>query len=150
MVRFKNRYVTVEIVPTDGSEKPLLLKTIALHNAVQQKVQQLYGDFGLAAIKAGLNAKYCNAQTRVALIKARHGPHKFILNSIPLINDVGGRSVKVNILYVGATLKHCFLFLRTYQRKKLEEMWDSFRNDKQRKEMQEVLMTLTPSMKDFR
>lgn len=150
MVRFKNRYFTVEIVPTDGSDKPLILKTAAIHNAVQQKVQQLYGDFGLAAIKAGFNAKYCNAQTRIALIKARHGPHKFILNSIPLINDVGDRSVKVKILYVGATMKHCFLFLRTFQRKKLEEMWNSFRNDQQRKDMQETLMTLASSMKNFR
>lgn len=30
-----------------------MLKTTALHIAIQQKVQQLYGDFGLAAIKAG-------------------------------------------------------------------------------------------------
>ncbi|KAK2583528.1 hypothetical protein KPH14_009484 [Odynerus spinipes] len=150
MVRFKNRYITVEIVPADGSDKLLILKTTAVQNAVQKKVQQLYGDFGAAAIKAGFNAKYCNAQTRIALIKARHGPHKFLLNSISSINDVGGRLVTINILYVGATMKHCFLFLRTYQQKKLEEMWDSFRNDQQRKEMQEALMTLTPAMKDFR
>lgn len=57
-------------------------------------------------------AKYCNTHTKIALVKARHGPHKFLLRAIPLMNDVGGRHVKINILYIGATIKHCFLFIR--------------------------------------
>jgi hypothetical protein len=32
-----------------------MLKSTALSNAVQQKVQELYGDFGLAAIRDGFN-----------------------------------------------------------------------------------------------
>jgi len=57
-------------------------------------------------------AKYCNSQTKIALVRIRHGPHKLVLQAIPLINDVGGRFVKMNILYMGATMKHCFLFIR--------------------------------------
>lgn len=45
-------------------------------------------------------------------MRLRHGPHKFALHAIPLINDIGERLVKTKILYVGATLKHCFLFIR--------------------------------------
>lgn len=59
-----------------------------------------------------LTAKYCNTYTKIAVVKARHGPHKFLLHTIPLMNDVGGRHVKVTILYIGATIKHCFLFIR--------------------------------------
>ncbi|XP_046837041.1 ribonuclease P/MRP protein subunit POP5 [Vespa crabro] len=150
MVRFKNRYIAVEIVPKIENDKALTLKSTALQNAIQEKVQHLYGDFGSAAIKAGFQAKYCNAQTRIALIKSRHGPHKFILNSIPLISDVDGRAVTINIIYVSATIKHCFIFVRTYQQKKLEKMWNSFKNDNQRREMQKALMKLTASMKDFK
>ena len=36
------------------------LKVTALHNAIQQKVQQLYGDFGVAAIKAGFSGIISN------------------------------------------------------------------------------------------
>ena len=39
-------------------EKPLVLKTTALHVAIFEKVQQLYGDFGVAAIKSGFNGYY--------------------------------------------------------------------------------------------
>ncbi|KAL2723340.1 ribonuclease P/MRP protein subunit POP5-like, partial [Vespula maculifrons] len=148
MVRFKNRYITIEIIPKIENNKVLTLRTAALQNAIQAKVQQLYGDFGSAAIKVGFQAKYCNAQTKIALIKSRHGPHKFILNCIPLLSDIDGRAVTVNILYVGATIKHCFIFIRTYQQKKLEKMWDTFRNDNERREMQKALMQLTTSMKN--
>lgn len=57
-------------------------------------------------------AKYCNEHTRIALIKIRHGPHMFLLNAIPKIIDLGGKHVTVKIIYVGATLKHCYLFIK--------------------------------------
>ncbi|XP_034192767.1 POP5 ribonuclease P/MRP subunit [Osmia lignaria lignaria] len=149
MVRFKNRYITFEITLGDKSDKPFPLKVTTLHNAIQQKVQQLYGDFGTAAIKAGFNAKYCNARTKIALVKTRHGPHKFLLKSIPVINDIAGRLVSIKILYVGATLRHCFLFIKKYQQQKLEQIWYTLKTDMERKKMEETLMTLTPAMKDY-
>ncbi|XP_043254732.1 ribonuclease P/MRP protein subunit POP5 [Colletes gigas] len=149
MVRFKNRYIAFEITLGDKSDKPFPLKITSLHNAIQQIVEKLYGDFGVAAIKAGFNAKYCNAHTRIALVKTRHGPHKFLLKSLPRLNDIAGRLVSVKILYVGATMKHCFLFIKKYQQKKLEKMWYTLRNETERKAMENALMTLTHSMKDY-
>lgn len=46
------------------------------------------------------------------MIRCRHGPHKFVLSAIPEINDVAGRHVSINILYVGATMKHCFAYIK--------------------------------------
>lgn len=57
-------------------------------------------------------AKYCNAHTKIALIKVRHGPHMFLLNAVPKINDLGGKLVTVKIIYIGATMKHCFIFIK--------------------------------------
>ncbi|XP_078034711.1 POP5 ribonuclease P/MRP subunit [Augochlora pura] len=149
MVRFKNRYLAFEITLGDNIDKQFPLKITTLHLAINQKVQKLYGDFGVAAIKAGFSAKYCNEHTRIALVKTRHGPHKFLLKAIPLINDIAGRLVSVKILYVGATLKHCFLFIKRHQQKKLERVWSTLKTDAQRKNMEDALMTLIPAMKDF-
>ncbi|KAK1118415.1 hypothetical protein K0M31_015114 [Melipona bicolor] len=148
MVRFKNRYILFEINFGDNSKKPVQLKVTALHNAIQQKVQQLYGDFGIAAIKAGFSAKYCNAHTKIAIVKSRHGPHKFLINAIPIIKDIAGRLVSVKILYVGATIKHCFLFIKKFQQQKLEQAWNTLKTETERKNMKDALMTLTPAMKD--
>ncbi|XP_017790730.1 PREDICTED: ribonuclease P/MRP protein subunit POP5 [Habropoda laboriosa] len=149
MVRFKNRYITFEITLGDKSDRPFPLKTTALYYAIQQKVQQLYGDFGAAAIKAGFSAKYCNAHTRIALVKTRHGPHNFLLKAIPTIKDIAGRSVSVKIIYVGATLKHCFYFIKKYQQQKLEKVWNTLRTERERKNMENALMTLVSAMKDY-
>lgn len=120
-----------------------------------------------------VSAKYCNTHTRIALIKIRHGPHMFLLNALPKINDVGGNHVNVKILYVGATMKHCFIFIKVtiaslnihnclgsvtinytiyiqnYQKEKLQYMWKEMRNDKERKELEKALMTMEPAMKDL-
>lgn len=150
MVRFKNRYMAIEITPQDKSNKPLVLKVTALHFAICQKVQQLYGDFGAAAIKAGFSAKYCNVHTRIALVKVRHGPHKFVVNSLPLINDLAGRLVSVKIIYIGATMKHCFHFIKNYQQRKLEQVWSTLKTDAERKQMENALMCMTDAMRDFK
>ncbi|XP_066586965.1 ribonuclease P/MRP protein subunit POP5 [Prorops nasuta] len=150
MVRFKNRYITVEIEPVFDKEKPLVLKSHTLQNAIQSKVQQMYGDFGVAAIRPGFAAKYCNMHTKIALIKIRHGPHKFLVNCIPNITDVGGHAASIKMIYVGATMKHCFAFIRKYQQCKLEKVWSTLTSEVDRKKMEKALMTLTPCMKDFK
>ncbi|XP_012233909.1 ribonuclease P/MRP protein subunit POP5 [Linepithema humile] len=150
MVRFKNRYIVLEVKPYNKNNEQLMFKNTALAHAVNKKVQYLYGDFGAAAIRDGFDVKYCNKHTKIALIKTRHGPHKFVLRASPLINEVGGQQVKTSILYIGATMKHCFLFIRKHQEKKLEQMWSRLRTENERKEMETALMTLTPAMKDFK
>ncbi|XP_012055302.1 PREDICTED: uncharacterized protein LOC105618370 [Atta cephalotes] len=151
MVRFKNRYVVFTIKPhNDSDDKQAAWKNTHVSNAIKLKVQQLYGDVGVAAIKDGFDAKYCNVQTKIAIIRLRHGPHKYALHAIPLINDVGGRLVKTEILYIGATLKHCFLFIRKHQEKKLEQLWSKLPTETEKKRMETFLMTLTPAMKDFK
>lgn len=57
-------------------------------------------------------AKYCNPRTKIAVIKVRHGPHEMVLKALPKINKIGGIAVRIKILYTGATLKHCFLFIK--------------------------------------
>ncbi|KYQ58935.1 putative ribonuclease P/MRP protein subunit POP5, partial [Trachymyrmex zeteki] len=134
----------------DSDDKQAAWKNTHVSNAIKLKVQQLYGDVGVAAIKDGFDAKYCNVQTKIAIVRLRHGPHKYALHAIPLINDIGGRLVKTKILYVGATLKHCFLFIRKHQEKKLEQLWSKLPTEAERKRMETFLMTLTPAMKDFK
>ncbi|KAG8036250.1 hypothetical protein G9C98_004830 [Cotesia typhae] len=120
MVRFKNRYFTIEVIPKKES-KPLVLKTSTLQAAIQKEVQNTYGEKGLATISTGFNAKYCNTHTKIALIRCRHGPHNYLISTIP----------------------------KKYQTKKLESMWASLKNDNERKKMIDALMTLTPAMKNF-
>ncbi|KRT82013.1 hypothetical protein AMK59_5801, partial [Oryctes borbonicus] len=130
MVRHKNRYIVTSISDIDKEENtPLTLKPASLHVAINDKVQQLYGDFGVAAIRAGFTAKYCNEQTRIAVIRVRHGPHRFVTSSLPCIKTIEKKRVILNILYVGATIKQCFKFLLVYQQRKFDQFCSKLKTD---------------------
>ncbi|CAB3228684.1 unnamed protein product [Arctia plantaginis] len=144
MVRFKNRYVTVEIdCPMIPDNKPLHLKPKIFHDTVMNKIQQLHGDFGVAAITTGFLTKYCNETTRIAIIRSRHGPHKFVISSLPFITQIGKLHVKLKTLHVGATLKHSFKFIQKHQRMYLDCMWSKLRTDEERQKLEAAVMDFT-------
>ncbi|XP_073943468.1 POP5 ribonuclease P/MRP subunit [Choristoneura fumiferana] len=144
MVRFKNRYVTVEISsPMIPENKPLSLKSKIFHETVMTKIQQLHGDFGVAAVRTGFLTKYCNENTRIAIIKVRHGPHKFVTSCIPFITKIGNLDVSLRTLHVGATLKHCFKFIQKHQRAYLNSVWMSLKSDDERKRLEAAVMDFT-------
>lgn len=104
------------------------------------KIQQLHGDFGVAAIRNGFITKYCNENTRIALIRARHGPHRFVTSSIPFITKIDNLDVRLNTLHVGATLKHSFKFIQKHQKAYLDSMWSKLKTDEQRKQLEIAVM----------
>ncbi|XP_034840812.1 ribonuclease P/MRP protein subunit POP5 [Maniola hyperantus] len=144
MVRFKNRYVTVEILsPMVPENKPLSLKSRIFHDTLVEKIQLLHGDFGIAAVKTGLLTKYCNENTRIAIIRSRHGPHRFVTSSLPFITKIGKLDVSLRTLHTGATLKHSFKFIQKHQRSYLDSMWSKLKNDDERKALEAAVMDFT-------
>ncbi|RZC42848.1 RNase P Rpp14 domain containing protein [Asbolus verrucosus] len=145
MVRHKNRYMIIEI--NQGAKKDsyaLQLKPPSLHYSIMSMVQQLHGDFGVAAIMAGFTAKYCNEKTRIAIIRCRHGPHRLVASSLPCIKFIENKPVNINTLYIGATIKHCFKFIKNYQQRKFEEYCVGLKNDEEKEALKKALMNLDP------
>ncbi|KAJ8955164.1 hypothetical protein NQ318_009057 [Aromia moschata] len=141
MVRHKNRYLVVQINEEGKSETAQLkLRAISLQQSIIDKVQQLHGDFGVAAIRAGFNSKYCNEHTRVAIIRARHGPHKFVASAIPCIKTVENRRVVINILYIGASIRQCFFYLKNYQQRKFDEYCAVLKTDEEKIALKEAVL----------
>lgn len=132
--------MVVEINPAGKKEEESLhLGQSSLYNSIVQKVQQLHGDFGAAAIRAGFVAKYCNEKTRTAIIRVRHGPHVFVTSSIPCINTIENKQVVVNTLYIGATIRQCQKFLLNYQQNKFEEFCAGLKTNDEKLAMKEAL-----------
>lgn len=121
---------------------PVKLNSSAIFSSIMRRVQQLHGDFGTAAIKSGLTVKYCNENTRVVLIRCRHGPHKLVASSLPVVNRIDSRSVRMDILYTGATIRQCFKFILEYQQRKFDEFCRNLKNDKDREELREAFLNI--------
>ncbi|CAG4912282.1 unnamed protein product [Colias eurytheme] len=144
MVRFKNRYVTVEIAsPVVPESKPLSIKSSMLNETILNKINQLHGDFGVAAVRSGFLTKYCNENTRIAIIRCRHGPHKFVVSSIPFITRIGKLDATIRTLHVGATLKHSFIFIQKHHRTFLDSMWSNLKTDEERSALEAAVMEFT-------
>lgn len=138
------RYITVEIVcPFVSEDKPLHLKPKIFHDTVLGKIQLLHGDFGVAAVTNGFLTKYCNENTRIAIIRSRHGPHRFVTSSLPFITKIGKLDVKLNTLHVGATLKHSFKFIQKHQRAYLDSMWSKLKTDEERQKLEAAVLDYT-------
>ncbi|KAF4525005.1 hypothetical protein B566_EDAN012112 [Ephemera danica] len=151
------RYIVVEVNPTRSDEKnpKLEIKPYSLQAAILEKLEQLHGDFGLAAVRLGFtnpmfyinvvtqkSTKYCNPHTRVAYMRVRHGPHKLVTSSLPLVNRVHKTTVTLKLLYTGASLRHCNKFLEKYQKTQLQKLWPKLKTEEDKNFMREAFMKL--------
>lgn len=116
------------------------LREQSIHETILSEVEKIHGDFGVASIRPGFTSKYLNEHTRVAVIRIRRGPHKFVSSIIPLIKYIDGKRVIVNTLYLGATIKHCFFFVKTYQQRKFDEYCTGLKTEEERNQLKEVML----------
>lgn len=123
--------------------KPLSLISKSFHETVMSKIQQLHGDFGIAAVRTGFLTKYCNEYTRIAILRCRHGPHQFVTSSLPFITKIGKLDVNLRTLHVSATLKHSFKFIQKHQRAYLDKLWTNLRTDEERRNLEAAIMDFT-------
>nr|SVE70768.1 EOG090X0GYO [Daphnia similis]SVE71397.1 EOG090X0GYO [Daphnia similis]SVE72030.1 EOG090X0GYO [Daphnia similis]SVE72657.1 EOG090X0GYO [Daphnia similis] len=137
MVRFKNRYFTTEIIPLDNghSAQPLNLKTYDILKSVLAVTEQIHGEFGAAAIKNGLEVKYCNESTQIAIIRCRHGPHRLLASSLPFLSSMGKRKVQLQSMYTGATLVKCYKFLKKFHQDKICEALKMCKTEQEKKKV---------------
>ncbi|XP_019878639.1 ribonuclease P/MRP protein subunit POP5 [Aethina tumida] len=143
MVRVKNRYFVVQVNrENDQPVSVLKMSASLLNDCIKEKVQDLYGDFGVAAIHAGFTAKYCNEYTRIAIIRARKGPHRMVAASVPCVKEAHGKPIALNILYVGSSMRHCFIFIKNYQEKRFNEFCCNLKTDEEKEEIRKILLNL--------
>ena len=83
--------------------------------------------------------KYCNEHTRVAVIRARHGPHRLVASSLPFLSKIGQKKVQVCGLHCGATMVKSFKFLQKYHQEKLNEALSSCKNQESKEKLKQIL-----------
>ncbi|KAF0308903.1 Ribonuclease P/MRP protein subunit POP5 [Amphibalanus amphitrite] len=142
MVRLKHRYFVLELAPPgEKAHARLVVNEDAIYRAVLEVVDQIHGDYGVATVRSRLIVKYCNAVTRVALLRVSHAAHRLLASALPFMTSLEGQPITPRTLYMGATIMHCFRFLKRHQESHLEEMWASA-DPHRRHQMREAIMAL--------
>lgn len=76
------------VLEDESKTDAITLSDHSIYNCVLKLVQKHWGDLGEAAVRSGLRCKYCNDQTRIAIIRMKHRPHRFVTSVLPLASVV--------------------------------------------------------------
>lgn len=60
----------------------------AMYASILKSVAKYYGDLGAASIRFGIKCKYCNDQTRIAIVRVKHKIHRFVTSILPMTSIV--------------------------------------------------------------
>lgn len=91
------RYVVVKVIPQNEIAGSLPVSDSALYSSIIKSVAKYYGDVGAASIRFGLKCKYCNDQTRIAIIRVKHKIHRFVTSILPIISVVCSLKIIIQI-----------------------------------------------------
>nr|NP_648955.1 POP5 ribonuclease P/MRP subunit, isoform A [Drosophila melanogaster]AAF49372.1 POP5 ribonuclease P/MRP subunit, isoform A [Drosophila melanogaster] len=134
MVRIKNRYIAVQIVPYTPTQS-LRLNDHSLTKILLQNVEKYYGVYGLAVIEQGFRVKYINDRTKMAIIRCLHRGQRFVSSVLPLITLIGDVRAKFRTLYIGATIIQCNKFIVKHQKQFLDRTMGQITSAKERQDL---------------
>ncbi|CEP00297.1 Ribonuclease P/MRP protein subunit POP5 [Plasmodiophora brassicae] len=106
MVRFKNRYLLVELIWADGRTDRSLSATM-LQRTVKKVIADGFGEFGLAACQHATQVKYFNNATNVAIIRCPRSHHRMVWVALTLLTLYEQRQVIVRVIHNGGTIRSC-------------------------------------------
>ncbi|XP_022213712.1 uncharacterized protein LOC111068520 [Drosophila obscura] len=141
MVRIKNRYIAVQIVPFTPTQT-LRLTDHSLAKCLLQNVEKHYGVYGLGVIEHGFRVKYCNERTKIAIIRCVHRGQRFVSSMLPLITLIGDVRAKFRTLYIGATIIQCNKFIIKHQKQFLDRVMGQVESAKERQDLFKRVMEL--------
>ncbi|GFT63025.1 hypothetical protein NPIL_685511 [Nephila pilipes] len=120
MVRVKYRYILCELVTeTHKNILELPLKLFVLKQAINDSVNELHGDFGIACIQARFIIKVFNPITRIVVLRVDRRFHSVLSTSLPLVTSAGKLKFTIRTLHLSGTIRCALDFLVNYDKQKL-------------------------------
>lgn len=83
-----SRYVVVKVDLQNEPKDSVTFTDQSLYACITKCVQKYYGELGVASIRFGFKCKYCNVQTRIAIIRIKHRLHRFVTSILPMASVV--------------------------------------------------------------
>lgn len=145
MVRFKNRYLLLELVWDDG-KVDVKLSGKDLYLEIKRSMKEQFGDFGWAAVAMSCQVKYYNPLTNLAIVRTPRGNHQAIMCAITLIRQIKKRSVQFRLIHLGGTIKQCQKCAVTFNRRHLKQMTSSTTNPRLKRKAEQMLNPATGSL----
>ncbi|KAK9819175.1 hypothetical protein WJX81_006362 [Elliptochloris bilobata] len=105
-MRFKNRYLLLELVWKDARADDALLEPTLLA-CFRQSIWTCFGDHGLGLALASLQVKFHSALTGLCIVRCSRDQHRQVWGALSTITEIRHRTVLLRLLHLGGTLASC-------------------------------------------
>ena len=103
MVKFKSRYILIEVLYED--KKIQKFDTSKFAKIIKNEVENNFGEIGLGKINKNLQVKYVNNYTNMLIIRVGKEYIKLMRTALALINSIDFEKVRLRIIGVSGTIK---------------------------------------------
>ncbi|KAG2177014.1 hypothetical protein INT43_007668 [Umbelopsis isabellina] len=114
MVRFKNRWVLIEVQgepvlsKADGEYENTHIASLnggTIHTAVRDAILANYGEYGLGSLLSSFNVKYFSSHTNIGIIRVARDYHQMLLVSLFFMKEINGTPCSITVRHVGGNVK---------------------------------------------
>ena len=103
MVKFKSRYLLIEVIYEDNKIKKY--DTSKFAKIINNEIEKNFGEISLGKINKNLQIKYVNNYTNMLIIRVGKEYIKLMRAAIVLINKIEFEKVRLRILGISGTIK---------------------------------------------
>lgn len=107
MVRFKNRYVVMEVVWRERSKADEALSEAALLALLRDALAANFGDYGLGSSLPSLQVKFFSPYTQLFVLRCSRDVYRKVLAAATMVTDIGHRAAFLRLLHVAGTVQAC-------------------------------------------
>jgi len=105
MVRFKNRYLVVEIAHNDGRAMEERGKERAVLDTLRESLRENFGDVGLGRALGALSVRYVDAMTGVCVVRCGREVAREVRGAIATIQEMRGRRAAAAVTHCGGAVR---------------------------------------------
>ncbi|KAJ7069709.1 hypothetical protein C8F01DRAFT_1113671 [Mycena amicta] len=116
MVRFKNRWLLLELIPVADSNTSSPLDGQKIWAAIRQSILTNFGDVGWGSLGLSMAVKYYSPMTNVCIIRVGREHHKTAWAAVTLLTTIEGRRYIPNVIHLSGTIKHTQLAAISHNR----------------------------------
>ncbi|KAJ7286517.1 hypothetical protein C8J57DRAFT_1287863 [Mycena rebaudengoi] len=110
MVRFKNRWLLVELIPVPSPNSAAArLDGQKIWAALRQSVLSNFGDIGWGSVALAITVKYYSPTTNICIIRVARDHHKIAWGAVTLLTSIEGSRYIPNVIHLSGTIRHAQL-----------------------------------------
>uniref|UniRef100_A0A914XS61 Ribonuclease P/MRP protein subunit POP5 n=1 Tax=Plectus sambesii TaxID=2011161 RepID=A0A914XS61_9BILA len=140
MVKFKNRYLLLEVITDDhvvtSKEQ---FNDSDVYFAMWEALSELHGDYGTGAAKQSLSVKVCNSATATVVARISRGSLEMLANSLCFVRKIGKHPAVIRTLHLGGSMRSCEKALLKIHRRRLLTSLPSAKTHQARRDIQQAI-----------